>query len=498
MIARLDAQMLAPKKRLFFLQGALLITGFFLFECFLMTYLAFPVPTRPLFLWASLTSFEIWLLFRIGYAQAYRERPTLRVRVRERWNAWLPVQRNVFIVIAILAVLYFAAFIPTNLLRDRDGTFFIHADEKVLYPDVTNDMVFPNTISGMVHSVLESWSWQYGYPYFVASAAALLIPRMIFGNQFSAQIQLNIFLLRQFVSVLPMILAMMLAVYLATRYKSMLTSVGLFVFMATVPGIVKYNDRFWHADSMVVLLVVLTIFALEKDNLRFGRFFYLAAVFCNLAAAMKLWGLFFGPTIGGYLLAGLVTKRLSVRKMFVSGALFILAMLATIFISSPTLMAPYIARVAIRGWLPMQGHLLTGYAADTTGEYNLGLINWLKYFGFHFMKPYFFYFAIFALAAGALWGSRRTINWIQLGWCLTAVIFVAYFVALKNFQYMLPVVAPLYCGAFLFPSVTDGPGPAFLHKPGVRKTVEWVTLAFFASQLVVNLVILCLYAIRGR
>ena len=63
-------------------------------------------------------------------------------------------------------------------------------------------MVFLATVSGMVHSFLEAWPWQYGYPYFTVSAAGLVIPRLVFGEQFATQIQLgNIFLLRQFVSV---------------------------------------------------------------------------------------------------------------------------------------------------------------------------------------------------------------------------------------------------------------------------------------------------------
>jgi hypothetical protein len=265
---------------------------------------------------------------------------------------------------------------------------------------------------------------------------------------------------------------------------------------------VKYNVKFWHADSFVVLLVVLAIYALQKDKLRFGRFFYLAAVFCGVAAILKLWGLFFGPVIAGYLLAGVYKKRLTVGKMFLSGFLFILAMLAAIFISSPPLMAPYIARVALRTWLPMQGSLLAGYGPDPTGEYNLGLTNWLKYFGFHYMKGYFFYFSIFALITGSLWGSRVTLNRILLGWCAVTATFLAYFVALKNFQYMLPLAVPLYCGAFLFPAVTDvnpdSKWSAFLARPVTRKVVWGITILMFFSQFIINLIILGLYVTRGR
>jgi hypothetical protein len=500
--ALLDKQLIGTKKRLFFAQGVFLILTFFLSECFLMTYLAFPVPMRPVFLWATLTCLQVWIVVRIAYAELYRQRPSLIVCLRTKWTEALPVQRKVFIVIAILGLLYFAVFIPVNLLPDQYGNFFVHADEKVLYPDVTQGIFFEGTVSGMVHSVMEKWPWQYGYTYFTSSAAVLLIPRLIFGDQFTAQIQLNIFLLRQFVSVAPMVLALTLAVYLVTRYRNMLTSVGMFVFLAAVPGIVKYNVRFWHADSLVVLLVVLTIYALQKDKLRFGRFFYLAAVFCALAAAIKLWGLFFGPVIAGYLLAGLYKKRLTVGKLFLSGSFFVLAMLAAIFISSPPLMAPYIARVALRGWLPRQSSLLAGYGPDTTGEYNTGLTNWLKYFGFHFMKGYFFYFSIFALVSGSLWGARVRLNRILLGWCAVTTFFLAYFVALKNFQYMLPLAVPLYCGAFLFPAVTAGNPDtkwgAFLARPVTRKVVWGITILMFTSQFVINLVILSLYAIRGE
>ena len=282
----LDERLVGTKKRLFFMQAAFIVLAVFLGECFLMTYLAFPEPARPLFLWSALTCLQAWLIFRLAYAGEYREWPTLLARLRVKWEEWPPVQRKVFVVIAILGLVYFAAFIPVNLFRDQYGNFPIHADEQVLYPDVTQDMVFPHTISGMVHSVLEGWSWQYGYPYFTVSAAVLLIPRLVFGDQFAGQVQLNIFLLRQFVSVAPMVLAMILAVYLATRYRNMLASVGMFVFLAAVPGIVKFNTRFWHADSVVVLLVMLAIYSLQKDKLRFGRFFYLAAVFCGVAAIL--------------------------------------------------------------------------------------------------------------------------------------------------------------------------------------------------------------------
>lgn len=498
----LDTYLTGAKKQLSFVQCTLLVLTLFLIECFLMTYLAFPVPMRPLFLWAAATTFQVWLVLRIAYAGVYAEQPSLAARLRMKWNAWSPLQRKVFFVVVIIGLVYFLAFIPINLLRDSYGNFNIQGDEQVDYPDVVRALVLQNTFTANVRNVLESWGWQYGYPYLTISASVLLIPRLIFGNQFTEQVQLNIFLLRQFVSVLPMVLSLLLCVYLVTRFKSMLMSVSMFVFILLVPGIVKYNHQYWHPDSLILLLILLTIYFLQKDKLRFGVYFYLAAVACGLATAIKLWGLFFVLTVAGYLLAGLLQKKLTFKKFILAGVCYIFVMLGTFIMSSPSIMAPYIARVAFRDWLPRQNALLHGPNPDTSGFYDTGLTNWLKYFGFHYMKGYFFYFSFLALIAGSLWGSRRYLNRVLLGWCAATAIFLIYFVAMKNFQYMLPLAVPLYCGAFLFPASMDiDPNPkgvSFLTEPPARKIIRGLTIAIFLSQFIVNLVILYLYLIRGR
>jgi len=500
LLARLDAGLVGPKVRLFFVQGALLVAGAFLLECFLLTYLAFPIPTRPLFGWAGLACLEAWGALRFIYAQSYRERPSLRTALRLRWQAWEPAQRKTLLILLGLLLVYFLAFIPLNALPDRNGQYNNNPDEIVVYPDVVKALASQPGFAAAVQNVVGGWGWQYGYPYLTVSAAVLLVPRLVWGNGFAAHLQFNLLLLRQFVSVLPMELALLLAVYLVTRFKSAWKSAGLYGFLLLVPGIVKYNHNYWHPDALIVLCVMLTIYFLQKDALRFGRNFYLAAVFCGLATAIKLWGLFFVLAVAGYLLAGLVQKKLTLKTGLLAGLLFILAMFGTVVLSSPSLMAPYIARVAFRDWLPRQANLLTGPGENTGGIYDTGLMNWLKYFGYHYMHAYFFFFTALALAAGSLLGSRKALNRILLGWSAPALFFLVYFVAMKNFQYMLPVVAPLYCGAALFPCITEGSpgGPAFLARPLTGKIVQWLTIAFFASQFAVNLVILVLYAIRGR
>ncbi len=307
--AVLDGRLLGSKNRLFLVQGILILLTIFLAECFLLTYLAIPVPTRPILAWATLTIFQFWLVLRLVYAPEYKARLSIVGWLRGKWKEWIPVQQKTFMVLAFMSLVYFIGFMPSNYRLDTEGRFYTHSDEAIIYPDVAKVLVWQGTFSDMVHVVLESWPWWYGYPYLPISAAVLIAPRLILGIDFASNIQLNIFLLRQFVGVLPMLLSIMLIIYLANRYKSLWQSAAVFAFLALVPGVVKFNYRFWHPDSIIVLLILLTLFFLEKDRLKFGRMFFIAAVTCGLATAIKLWGLFFVLAIGGYLLAGILKKR---------------------------------------------------------------------------------------------------------------------------------------------------------------------------------------------
>jgi len=56
--------------------------------------------------------------------------------------------------------------------------------------------------------------------------------------------------------------------------------------------------------------------------------------------------LFFVLAIAGYLAAGLLLKKLTLKKSVLAGQAFILVMIMTIVISSPSLLAPYITKVS--------------------------------------------------------------------------------------------------------------------------------------------------------
>jgi len=323
------------------------------------------------------------------------------------------------------------------------------------------------------------------------SAAVLLVPRLDLGENYANNIQLNMFLLRQVISVLPMILSLMLLIYLVNHFKSLWQSITMFVFLALAPGVVKFNHRFWHPDSIIILLILLTFHFLEKDRLRFSKYFYFAAVTCGLTVAIKLWGLFFVLGIGGYLLAGLLRKQLTFRRAVLSGLAFILAMVGTVLITSPGLIAPYIARVAMESWTQQQGSILHGYVeADPTNVYGTGLANWLRFFGFYFMQPFFFFFAVVSLLAASIWGNRKTINRLILAWSAATGFYLINFSAMKNFQYMPPLMMPLFLGALMFPSLAQGgldPNlPALFRNPLTGKVLWAITILVVLAQFAIN------------
>ncbi len=112
-VAWLDTQLAGPKKRLFLVQGALIVASVFLFEFFLLTYLAFPIPMRPLFLWAGLTGLQAWLVLRIAYRRDVS--PAAQpagMRSRRNGTDWQPVQQKVFTILALLGLGLFPGVYP--------------------------------------------------------------------------------------------------------------------------------------------------------------------------------------------------------------------------------------------------------------------------------------------------------------------------------------------------------------------------------------------------
>lgn len=439
------------QQNLFTIQSIIVISAILAFEFFVLTFFSFPPPMRPLFIWVLLACIQAWITLRFVYSERYRARPSLKVRLKNIWLGWSKTQKRVFITLLVLGVINFVIFFPIN----NGGR--IHGDEEVIYPDLVKLLTIEDTFYDTLFDFLIVDNWWYGYPYFPISASVLLIPRIIFGNTYGENIQLNLLLLRQFITVLPMIVATIILIFTINDFKSYWGSVGMYAVMALVPGIVRNHTRFWHPDSLIVLFVVLTFFFLKKDRLNYGKYFYLAAFSVGMAAAIKLWGLFFFLAIGGYVIAGFIEKKVGFWKMVRNGILFILVLAITIIISTPSLLIPWVREAGVKSIEDFYPALREGYdEPDPHGVYEKGLAAWMVFFRIHYMHDIFFYFCLFAAVIGSIIGSQKYLNRLILGWSLIVGGYLILFVAKKSFQYMLPLMVPFYGVAFLFSGLADG------------------------------------------
>lgn len=468
------------------LRFILLIAFIILFEAWLLTYFTIPVPARPVILWVAAACLIFRFTLRREYRDIYDQQPSLVNRIKSGWRSWSETQRKVFIVLAVLGLIYFAAFIPVNY----GGR--MHPDEEVIYPDVVNILIPGETFIETLSDSFIISSWWYGYPYFPMSALTLVIPRILYGNDFASRIELNLLLMRQFISVLPMVVSILLLIYLVNEYKQFWASIGMFVVLCLIPGVVHYNTRFWHPDSIIVLLVLLTIWLLKRDRLRFGRDFYLAAFTVGFNAVIKVWGLFFFLAIGGYLLAGWFTKKMDFKKMVKVGLFFILVMLGSILITSPSITIPWNLKAYISELREYYPVMRQGYnEPDPEGVYRLGLPAWMVFFRMHFMQDFFFYFSIFALVTGSLLGTEKTLNRLILAWCSAIGVFLVGWIAVKSFQYLLPLMIPLYGSVFLFPNIAGADHYprrlGFLAHPNAKRVLWGIVIVLTAIQFYYNL-----------
>jgi hypothetical protein len=151
----------------------------------------------------------------------------------------------------------------------------------------------------------------YGYPFWSTSALAILPVNVLLKaglieecHRTTADIlilrQLNPFLLS---------LTIVLLIYLWTGFRFLIRSVFLFVLLASIPVVFGENLQHWHPDGLATFLAVLTIFTLFKDRQRFGKWYYLSAVFCGLATGTKLIGMWFFLCVAVYVFLGCASRR---------------------------------------------------------------------------------------------------------------------------------------------------------------------------------------------
>jgi hypothetical protein len=353
-------------------------------------------------------------------------------------------QKTTFWIIIFLATLYFIAFIFPNATgaQDEQMLFILSTDEHITYPWVMHMVTPAETTTETLRQWIAYQDYHYGYPFYLLSALIVLPFRYITGAFGLSQTQFHLLLLRQFINILPMIAAIILLVYLQTRFKGRLRSIGLFVFLASIMGVFRSQINWWHPDSLAILAVVLTFFYLDRDRLRFKQDFYLAAVTIGLAVGTKTIGFFFFLSIVGYLISGLIKHKIDLKQGILKGLLFIIIMAAIVIASNPLLLHGPTRQRYVATQSKSSYEMTHGW--DDEDTYETGIASWMPYLEKWYGEEYFLVFAFSSLLAGCFWGPNKLLNRLILGWVIPYTIFLLFFVAIKPDHYWLPIILPLY------------------------------------------------------
>jgi hypothetical protein len=263
----------------------------------------------------------------------------------------------------------------------------------------------------------------------------LLLPLQWLGRL--ADLPLVMLILRQLVSVLPMLAALLVLTYMQDGFRSYRSPL-LFAFLLSVPAVVQ-NNLWWHPDGITFLFVVLTIFFLKRDNLRFGWNFLFAAIMCGVATATKLLGVYFFLAVALTLLLGLLLKKASWKRLVGMALAFLLVMGLAYLIANPFLLSHW-ARTAYGYILHKQTGLLSeGYSV----VYDKGPAAAWPLIHVSYGELIFLLIALGAAIVGAARGPQRLLHGLILAWFVPITVVVLWVTHFK-FQYWMPVALPLF------------------------------------------------------
>ena len=388
-----------------------------------------------------------------------------------------------------LSLAYFLIFsIPNSRGADTEQMLqSTSLDEPVNYPYVVRMLMPAQDLKDLFSRWILYADYHYGYPFYFLSSAVLLPVRWAFGAHFTDHTGLNLLLLRQLISVLPMLLAVVLLVYMQTRFRSAARAVGLLVILLTVRGIVRNNLQWWHPDALSVLAVILTLFFLQRDRLRFQRDFWLAAVTCGVAMGIKLAGFFFFLTIPAYLLSGLYLHHISFKKVTLLAMAFVIVAGATLVVSNPFLYSQGGRNDLVKIQKVKQVELSQGYTHDDPKYYAKGPAWWDYTLRLWYGNAFFLGFALLSLLVGCLWGDQTLLNRLILSWIVPFSIYLLYFVAPKPDHYWLPVMLPLLSTLLNIPiALHHNLIPWLQPRPGIRRALLVLTILILGSYLLAN------------
>ena len=387
----------------------------------------------------------------------------------------------ILLILLFLGAVYFFLFWPINSLGARDQIMIsiFEPDEFAQYSHPLRMLDQPGkTLNQSIYRFTAYQHYYYGYPFYFYSAVVLLPLKFISGLDNTAY---NMLFLRQLVSVLPMIAAVMLLVYLQTRFQSYLRSIFLFILLLTVPAVFR-NNTWWHPESLVFLFIVLTFYFLYKDDLSFGKCFYFSAIACGIAIATKLIGLFFFITIPTYILLGVYQGRINFMKAVKSSIIFVALMAIAFVACSPFLLFASERKAAFNIQLRQSEAMSDGFVLS----YAKGPAAWFSLIDNNYAQPLFLLASLVSLGIGIAKKETRLLSLLIATWSIPFMLYLLFTVVIKPKHFFIPILLPVFSTLpFLFDAVW--PRTFRLVKANLVKFVLLaVTLVVVLTQVIYN------------
>jgi hypothetical protein len=350
-------------------------------------------------------------------------------------------QKNIIFLSIIIIIIVITLFIFPNSKGSDDISMvqMFEPDEAVLIPYIFRMIEPAQNLYQFIHHFIFYDYYFYGFPFFAFSALALLPVQSLAQLN---NIPLVMVLLRQLISVLPMVAAILILVYMQDGFRTYRSPV-LLIFLLSIPAVIQ-NNFWWHPDGLTILFVVITIFFLKKDNLQLGKYFLFAAIMTGLAASIKLVGFYFFLAIGLTLLLSFISKRTSWKRILVMGTAYILIMGLMFLIANPFLISHWARTTYLSIFIKQTALLSEGYGI----EYAKGIFASWPLFAQYYGGYVFILIAIGTTIWGAIFSPRRLLQALIIAWFIPITITLVFFIHFK-FQYWLPVALPLFSSLVL-------------------------------------------------
>ncbi len=386
-------------------------------------------------------------------------------------------QNRSFQIIAALGAGVFLFFITPNLKGAQNAAMLsaFEIDEFAQYPNLIGMLTPGATLYETIRHFLIYLHYFYGYPFYFFSALAVLPLKAIYGGDWLRHTDVIVAVLRQVINVGPMILSAGLLTYIQTRFRDQWRSIGLFVFLLLIPAALV-NNLWWHPDGLAVLSAVLVLFFLDRDALRLGRSFFIAAAICGVAVGIKYTGVFFALSIPVYIIWAWVTQKYPVRRVVTAAGGFLAIMLLVVIISNPLLLFPQ-ERDALIEYQKLQFQQTSmGILQSNPQPYFAG---YPADFRFHYGELEFLMMCFGGLLVALFFSKKRWYYAVLLAFIIPMTLTIN-FSATRRTHYFLPVVLPLVsCLSVLLPGKGKEEEENRVKSSNV---IQFVTVALMAYQ----------------